>query len=84
MPVMGPLDHIADPHLLARDAIVTVHHPDVGAERHIGNPLRLSKLPQRVGAAAPRMGADTEAVLVSELGLTAEVVAELVEAGVCR
>ncbi len=84
MPVMGPLDHIADPHLLARDAIVTVHHPDVGAERHIGNPLRCSKLEQRVAAAAPRMGQHTEEVLVSMLGLAPDEVAELVASGVCR
>ncbi len=84
MPVMGPIDHIADPHLLARDAIVTVHHPDVGAERHIGNPLRFSRLAQRVGGAAPRMGADTEAVLVSVLGLSVDEVADLVATGVCR
>ncbi len=70
MPVMGPYDHHADPHLLARDAIVTVHHPEIGDERHIGNPLRFSRLPQRVRDAAPRMGADTEAVLTSVLGLT--------------
>jgi len=84
MPVMGPLDHIDDPHLLARNAIVTVHHPEVGPERHIANPVRFSALPQRTAPAAPCMGADTEDVLTSVLGLTAAEVAELVETGVCR
>jgi len=84
MPVMGPFDHIDDPHLRARDAIVTVHHPEVGRERHVANPLRFSALPQRTAAAAPCMGADTEAVLTSVLGLTADEVAALVETGVCR
>ena len=56
MPVMGPHDHHADPHLLERGAIVTLHHPEVGDERHIGNPLRFSRLPQRRAEAAPLHG----------------------------
>jgi len=84
MPVMGPYDHLADPHLLERGAIVTLHHPEVGAERHVGNPLRFSRLPQRVAQSAPLMGADTEAVLTSVLGLGADDVAQLVVDGVCR
>src|SRR5207249_4210600 len=43
MPVQNPDDHRADPHLASRDAIVTVEHPEVGPERHIGNPIRLSR-----------------------------------------
>jgi crotonobetainyl-CoA:carnitine CoA-transferase CaiB-like acyl-CoA transferase len=84
MPVMGPHDHHADAHLRERGAIVTVHHPDVGDERHIGNPLRFSRLPQRVAHAAPRLGADTEAVLTSVLGLDPDEVEQLVADGVCR
>jgi crotonobetainyl-CoA:carnitine CoA-transferase CaiB-like acyl-CoA transferase len=84
MPVMGPLDHHADPHLRERGAIVTLHHPEVGDERHIGNPLRFSRLPQRVAPSAPLMGADTEAVLTSVLGLSADEVEKLVADGVCR
>jgi crotonobetainyl-CoA:carnitine CoA-transferase CaiB-like acyl-CoA transferase len=84
MPVMGPYDHHADPHMLERGAIVTLHHPEVGDERHIGNPLRFSRLPQRRAEAAPLMGADTEAVLTSVLGLDADEVAKLVADGVCR
>lgn len=84
MPVMGPYDHHADPHLLERGAIVTLHHPDVGDERHVGNPLRFSRLRQRRAEAAPRMGADTESLLTSVLGLDADEVAKLVDDGVCR
>jgi benzylsuccinate CoA-transferase BbsF subunit len=84
MPVMGPYDHHADPHMLERGAIVTLHHPEVGDERHIGNPLRFSRLAQRRAEAAPLMGADTGAVLTSVLGLTTDEVAHLVADGVCR
>ena len=84
MPVMGPVDHHADPHLRERGAIVQLVHPEVGDERHVGNPLRLSRLPQRTAASAPCLGADTEAVLTTVLGLTADDVAALVAEGVCR
>jgi crotonobetainyl-CoA:carnitine CoA-transferase CaiB-like acyl-CoA transferase len=84
MPVMGPQDHLADPHMLERGAIVTLHHPEVGDERHIGNPLRFSRLTQRRAESAPLMGADTEAVLTSVLGLDPDEVAKLVADGVCR
>jgi crotonobetainyl-CoA:carnitine CoA-transferase CaiB-like acyl-CoA transferase len=83
MPVMGPLDHHADPHLLAREAIVQLHNPEIGDERHIGNPIRLSRLPQRRAERAPRLGEHTEEVLTSVLGLTPDEVAALVDDGVC-
>jgi crotonobetainyl-CoA:carnitine CoA-transferase CaiB-like acyl-CoA transferase len=83
MPVMGPRDHHADPHLAARGAIVRLHHPEVGPERQIANPTRWSRLATRVAASAPCLGADTEAVL-AELGLDAAEVAALRESGVCR
>ena len=84
MPVMGPLDHHADEHLRERGAIVTLHHALGGDERHIGNPIRMSRLPQRRAEAAPLMGEHTEAVLGEVLGLTPDDVAALRESGVCR
>jgi benzylsuccinate CoA-transferase BbsF subunit len=51
--VLGPDDLRADPHLLARNAIVTVEHPEIGPERHIANPLRMSAMPIRPAPAAP-------------------------------
>ena len=84
MPVLGPLDHLSDPHLMERDFIVRLHHPEVGDERHAGNPLRMSALRQRTAASAPCLGADTEEVLNSVLGLSVSDVAALIEKGVCR
>ena len=48
------------------------------------SPLRFSRLPQRRAEAAPLMGADTEAVLTSVLGLSPDEVAQLVADGVCQ
>lgn len=84
MPVMSPVDQHADPHLLEREFIVHLDHPEVGEETHIGNPIRFSRLAQRTAASAPCLGADTEEVLTGVLGLTAQDVSALVEEGVCR
>jgi len=84
MPVMGPQDHLSDPHLLERGFIVRLEHAEVGSERHAGNPVRMSRLAQRTAASAPCLGADTEAVLGSLLGIGADEVAVLRERGVCR
>ena len=82
-PVMGPLDHLADEHLSARRFIVQLEHPEVGSERHAGNPIRMSVTQQRVAESAPCLGAHTEEVLGQVLGLTPDHVARLVADGVC-
>jgi crotonobetainyl-CoA:carnitine CoA-transferase CaiB-like acyl-CoA transferase len=82
-PVMGPLDHLDDPHLLERGFIVTLHHPEVGDERHAGNPLRMSVTRPRVAPSAPCLGAHTAEVLFEVLGIPAEETGKLVADGVC-
>ncbi len=84
MPVMGPEDHLSDPHLGERGFIVTLQHPEVGSERHCGNPIRLSRLDQRTARSAPCLGVDTEDVLGDWLGIAAGNVADLRARGVCR
>jgi crotonobetainyl-CoA:carnitine CoA-transferase CaiB-like acyl-CoA transferase len=84
MPVMGPVDQHADPHLTEREFIVHLEHPEVGEETHVGNPIRFSRTTQRTALSAPCLGADTEAVLTSVLGLSPDEVAVLIEQGVCR
>ena len=49
MPVMGPLDHLADPHLLGRAAFDEVEHPVGGTEHHIANPTRFPHRPALQG-----------------------------------
>ena len=84
VPVMGPIDHHADEHLTERGFIVTLEHPEVGRERHVGNPIRMSRLPQRVAASAPCVGAGTEAVLAEWLGLGDDEITALAAGGVLR
>lgn len=82
-PVMGPLDHLADEHLLARGFIVELEHPEVGSERHAGNPVRMSVTAQRVAPSAPCLGAHTVEVLGEVLGVAPEEVERLAAEGVC-
>lgn len=82
-PVMGPLDHLDDPHLAERGFFVELQHPEVGPERHEGDPVRMSVTDQQVPAAAPCLGAHTVEVLGEVLGLTAAEVERLVAEGVC-
>jgi crotonobetainyl-CoA:carnitine CoA-transferase CaiB-like acyl-CoA transferase len=83
-PVYDGDDIRADAHLLARGAIVTVEHPEIGPERHAGNPIRLSRTPLVTAGPAPLLGQHTDAVLGRWLGLDAVEVAQLRDAGVCR
>jgi crotonobetainyl-CoA:carnitine CoA-transferase CaiB-like acyl-CoA transferase len=77
-------DHRADPHLAARGALVTVEHPEIGPERHVANPLRMSLTRLAPARPAPRLGEHTEDVLVRLLGLDRAEIARLVDAGVCQ
>jgi crotonobetainyl-CoA:carnitine CoA-transferase CaiB-like acyl-CoA transferase len=84
MPVQGPLDHRADPHLAARGALVTLLDPSgVGPVLHLGTPLRLGRTPLVAPAPAPRLGADTVDVLTRVLGLAPAEVHRLIADGVC-
>jgi benzylsuccinate CoA-transferase BbsF subunit len=82
-PVQGPVDHRADRHWLARHAFVTLDDPEIGPVRHVASPIRLARTALARAAPAPRLGADTEAVLVRLLGLDRAEVARLADAGVC-
>jgi crotonobetainyl-CoA:carnitine CoA-transferase CaiB-like acyl-CoA transferase len=84
MPVQGPEDLRSDAHLAARGALVTVEDPEIGPVRHVANPLRLCRTPLAPPRPAPRLGADTEDVLVRMLGLDVEEVRRLVADGVAR
>ncbi|HXK22925.1 MAG TPA: CoA transferase [Myxococcota bacterium] len=84
MAAMDPEDLRSDAHLAARGGLVTVLHPETGAERHVANPLRLTRTPVRHAGAAPRLGEHGEAVLRDWLGIDADEIARLVAEGVCR
>jgi crotonobetainyl-CoA:carnitine CoA-transferase CaiB-like acyl-CoA transferase len=74
-------DLATDPHLEATGAFTAFAHPEVGTRRHFGAPWRLSASPPGVTAAAPRLGADTDAVLRDVCGYGDPEIAALRAAG---
>lgn len=60
-----------DEHLTGRGFFWDAPHPQLGAVRQLGSPMRLSRTPVRRDNAGPALGADTAAIL-AELGLADE------------
>jgi formyl-CoA transferase len=73
---------LADPHLLARQAFVTVNQPEVGALVTPITPIRLPATPAGVSAPAPGLGQHNEEVLAADAGLDHVAIAELQAAGI--
>jgi crotonobetainyl-CoA:carnitine CoA-transferase CaiB-like acyl-CoA transferase len=76
-PSMSAKDLAEDRHLRERGYLVELEHPEVGRRIHAGIPWRMSECACRVKAPAPILGADTEAVLRSLVGLSNAEIARL-------
>lgn len=63
-------DILADPHYLARESIVTVNHPKLGAVKMPGVFPRMSGMPNPPIQSAPELGEHTAEILHSWLGMT--------------
>jgi len=63
----GPINDYAqvfeDPQVIARELVVDVEHPTLGAIRALGSPIKLSETPPAVRRRAPLLGEHTEEVL---------------------
>lgn len=82
-PVNGVDEALRDPQTLARNMRIAVPGPDGGVSEQVGNPVKLSSLPDPPPMRpAPRLGEHTEAILIEELGLSADDVARLLADGV--
>jgi crotonobetainyl-CoA:carnitine CoA-transferase CaiB-like acyl-CoA transferase len=68
MPVLAPIEQLADPHLNARGAFDLVDHPVAGLARMEGLPFRCERLTFVPAQPAPLLGAHTAAVLAEWLG----------------
>jgi len=78
-PVNNMEDISKDPHILSRDMIVEVEHPQAGKHRVVGTPMKFSRTPCIINQAAPELGADTKDILSARLGLSDEEITELKE-----
>jgi crotonobetainyl-CoA:carnitine CoA-transferase CaiB-like acyl-CoA transferase len=63
----GPVLHFdelfTDPHFLARGMVAETRHPETGAFRTLGVPVKLSETPGGVRHPAPRFGEHTSEVV---------------------
>jgi crotonobetainyl-CoA:carnitine CoA-transferase CaiB-like acyl-CoA transferase len=75
---------LSDPQVLHRNMVVELKHPNGASTRGPGNPVKLSRTDEESFSAAPLLGQDTDTVLQSVAGLSADQVAKLREDGVIR
>ncbi len=65
----GPLYNMAgvysDPHVLARNMLVEIEHPEAGRIKNIGIPVKLSQTPGSIRLPPPLLGQHTDQILSS-------------------
>ncbi len=70
---VGPINDVErvvkDPGVIARDMIVTTHHPVAGDVMMAGVPIKLSETPGSVDAPAPTLGQHTREILKEKLNM---------------
>jgi CoA:oxalate CoA-transferase len=81
-PVYTAADVFEDPHVAAREMLVTVDDPVAGPRRYARTPLHLSAAPKIPTAPAPELGQHTRSLLCGVLGYPESRIEELQEQGV--
>lgn len=82
----GPINDLAqmfaDPQVQARGLAIDIPHPLAGTVPQVASPIRLSETPVEYRNAPPLLGEHTEQILAGVLGLEAEAIQQLRQAGV--
>jgi crotonobetainyl-CoA:carnitine CoA-transferase CaiB-like acyl-CoA transferase len=70
-PVYTVEEALQDEQVLARDMVIEVDHPELGTLREVGCPIKIEGVQPRYDAGA-RLGADTDELLQTLLGLSGD------------
>ena len=73
---------IESPQIAPRKMMYTVNDPRIGPQKILGNPIKMSAVPDEPSGEAPDVGQDTSAVLERLLGMDPARIEELARAGV--
>lgn len=76
-PILTLGEAFSHPQVRARQMVIEVGDPRTGPQRQIGFPVKFSNTPSEIRSLAPELGQHTDEVLVTELGYSREVIAEL-------
>jgi len=79
-PVLALDEVFEDPHVIAREMVIEIEHPQFGLVKQVGIGPKFSDTPGSVRTTGPARGEHTDAVL-DEAGLSADEIAALREAG---
>ena len=77
-PINTYADAFGDPQIQARQMVVEIDHPSLGALKTLGSPIKMSDTPPAVSRHVPRLGEHTREVL-REAGLTDEEIAAVLQ-----
>ena len=83
-PIYSAKDIVEDPHVRETEMLVEVDDPDLGSVLMHNVMWRMSTTPGQIRFTGRRLGADTDDILMDELGYSAESVRALREEGVIR
>ena len=79
-PVLAMDEVFEDPHVIARDMVIEVEHPEFGPVKQVGIGPKFSDTPGSVRTTGPARGEHTDEVL-AEAGLGADEISSLRESG---
>ena len=83
---VGPINTVAEalssPQTTGRGLVAEVEHPVAGTVQLLGSPIRWGEVPEDVRLPPPVLGEHVDEVLTGELGMTADDVQALRDAGV--